>query len=87
MFAFRLNDDERPYTVFDIASRLREHGWLVPAYTYPANREDVAALRIVVKNGFTQDLADMLITDLTATVAHLDQLKEPLPQHPTSFHH
>ena len=36
----------------------------MPAYTFPKNREDIAALRIVVRNGFTHDLADLLLDDL-----------------------
>jgi hypothetical protein len=27
------------YTVFDVSARLRAQGWLVPAYTFPENRE------------------------------------------------
>ena len=60
MFAFALKPEITNYTVFDVSRMLREKGWLVPAYRFPANREDLAALRVVVKNGFTQDLADFL---------------------------
>jgi glutamate/tyrosine decarboxylase-like PLP-dependent enzyme len=52
---------EQNYSVFDVSAALREHGWLVPAYTFPANREDLSVLRIVVRNGFTHDLADLLL--------------------------
>ena len=60
----RSTDADRPYTVFDVSERLRDRGWLVPAYTFPENRQDLAALRIVVRNGFSRDLADLLIADL-----------------------
>ena len=40
------------FTVFDVSAGLRERGWLVPAYTFPENRTDLAVLRIVVRNGF-----------------------------------
>ena len=39
---------------------MRERGWQVPAYTFPENRTDLAALRVVVRRGFTHDMADML---------------------------
>jgi glutamate decarboxylase len=55
---------EQNYSVFDVSAALREHGWLVPAHTFPANREDLSVLRIVVRNGFTHDLADLLLGDL-----------------------
>ncbi len=53
-----------PYTVYDVSDRLRYHGWQVPAYTMPDNATDVAVLRIVVREGFTLDLADTLLTHL-----------------------
>ncbi len=64
VFAFRLRDPAPGYTVFDLSERLRERGWLVPAYTLPADLTDTAVLRIVVRNGFSPDLADVLVDDL-----------------------
>jgi glutamate decarboxylase len=65
VLAFEITEDV-PYTVYDISDRLRYHGWQVPAYTMPDNATDVAVLRIVVREGFTLDLADSLINDLRA---------------------
>jgi glutamate decarboxylase len=79
VFAFTLQDTNAPYTVFDLADRMRESGWLIPAYTFPENRQDLAALRIVIRNGMSRDLADLLTTDLQQHVLVLEQLKEPLP--------
>ena len=89
VFAFTLDGTDRPYTVFDVSERLRDRGWLVPAYTYPENRQDVAALRIVVRNGMSRDLADLLLADLRRHVAALDAMPAPLPQpeHRHGFHH
>ena len=61
MFAFTLRTSVDNYTVFDVSNALRERGWQVPAYTFPENRTDLAALRVVVRRGFTHDLADMLV--------------------------
>jgi len=63
VFAFALKEVTN-FTVFDLSERLRDRGWLVPAYTFPANREDLAALRIVVKEGFSRDMADLLLKDI-----------------------
>jgi glutamate decarboxylase len=88
VFAFSLKEGTGNYTVFDLSDRLRDRGWLVPAYSFPENREDLAALRIVVKNGFSRDLADLLLADLKRHVTYLDRLKTPLPQANTGgFHH
>lgn len=71
VFAFRVSDPQAGFTVFDVSERLRTRGWLVPAYTFPANLQDVAVLRVVVRNGFTRDLADVLVSDLRHHVAAL----------------
>jgi glutamate decarboxylase len=89
VFAFTLDDTDRSYTVFDVSERLRDRGWLVPAYTFPENRQDLAVLRIVVRNGFSHDLADLLIADLRRHLACLDALPAPLPRPAggDGFHH
>jgi glutamate decarboxylase len=60
----------------------------VPAYTFPKNREDLAALRVVVRRGFTMDVADMLLDDLRKKVKHLEKLEAPVyGSDPGGFHH
>ena len=80
VFAFTIDDADRPYTVFDVSERLRDRGWLVPAYSFPENRQDLAALRIVIRNGVSHDLADLLIDDLRRHIEYLDQLPAALPR-------
>jgi glutamate decarboxylase len=78
VLAFRLADpDAAGYTVFDLSERLRMRGWLVPAYTFPANLQDVAVLRMVVRNGFSKDLAELLIADLRKQVEALSAAPQP----------
>src|SRR5258705_9180511 len=60
VFAFTTTPETTTFDVFDVSRRLRERGWLVPAYTFPEHRTDLAVLRIVVRNGVTHDLADLL---------------------------
>ena len=64
VFAFKLADGQAAYSVFDLSERLRERGWLVPAYALPANLAGTEVLRIVVRNGFSRDLADLFLADL-----------------------
>ncbi len=89
VFAFKLRDDVTNYSVFEVSRALREHGWQVPAYTLPANLEDVAVLRIVVRNGFSADMADILLGHLERAVADdLSKLSKPLPiSRAEGFHH
>ncbi len=88
VFAFRLAEHITDYTVYDISEALRVHGWQVPAYTLPPNLQDTAVLRIVVRNGFGRDLAELLARDLARVTEELAKLG-PLPPHAerTAFHH
>jgi glutamate decarboxylase len=79
VFAFALKPEVENYTVFDISGRLRQRGWLVPAYNFPANREDLAVLRIVVRGGMTHDLAGSLLEHLQEETEYLESLQRPLP--------
>ena len=73
VFAFKMKDDIENYTVFDVSNAIRSRGWQLPAYTFPANRTDLAALRVVVRRGFTHDMADLLIADLKREIALLEK--------------
>jgi glutamate decarboxylase len=79
VFAFALNDDVSNYTVFDVSDRLRQDGWLVPAYAFPENRQDLSVLRIVIRAGMTHEMADLLLDDLRAQTDFLESLDAPLP--------
>ena len=89
VFAFKVADDIDNFTVFDVSVALRERGWLVPAYTFPANRTDLAALRVVVKQGFSNDMADMLVADLERQLPRLHAQSVPVHDNTTasSFRH
>ncbi|MFI2838366.1 glutamate decarboxylase [Mycolicibacterium sp. PDY-3] len=71
--AFRLATDT-PYTVFDISAMLRSYGWQVPAYTMPDDATDVAVLRIVVREGFSANLARALRDDLVEVLGKLSKV-------------
>jgi glutamate decarboxylase len=78
---------EQPFTVFHVSDQLRTHGWQVPAYTMPADATDVAVLRIVVREGFSLDLADALLDALRDTVDHLTRYPPVHPPEPAHFSH
>jgi len=87
VFAFRLKDASR-YSVYDVSERLRTRGWQVPAYSMPPDASAVAVLRIVVREGFSRDMADMLIADIVNVVNELEAAPPLQPKAPTEgFHH
>ena len=77
MFAFKLKDEVDNFTVFDVSAALREHGCLVPAYTFPEHRADLAALRVVVRRGMTHDMADLLVAALQRELPRLQRQAAP----------
>ena len=72
--AFKLSGDFG-YNEFDISASLRSYGWQVPAYTMPDGAQDISVLRVVVREGFSADLARSLWEDLHAVLDHLDALR------------
>ncbi|GAA2426846.1 glutamate decarboxylase [Streptomyces mauvecolor] len=90
VFAFTTAPEVHRYDVFDVSRRLRERGWLVPAYTFPANREDLSVLRVVCRNGFSSDLGALLLEDLGRLLPELRRQPGPLGRDEsvaTAFHH
>ncbi len=62
--ALRATDPDGPIHLDELSHRLREHGWIVPAYTLPPNAQHVTVLRMVVKENFSRDMVDMLAHDV-----------------------
>jgi glutamate decarboxylase len=78
------------YTLYDFADRLRSRGWQVPAYSMPANREDLVVQRILVRHGVSRDLASLLIEDMKRTLDYF--AKHPMQNslsedEGSGFHH
>ncbi|KAL5215613.1 hypothetical protein ABZP36_007014 [Zizania latifolia] len=71
LVAFSLRDSSR-YTVFEVAESLRRFGWILPAYTMPADAEHVAVMRVVIREDFGRSLAERLIADLGKVMADMD---------------
>jgi glutamate decarboxylase len=68
-----------PYTLFDLADRLRQRGWQVPAYTLPENVTDVAVQRVLVRQGLSRDMAALMIKDFQTAIAHFDKHPVSVP--------
>jgi glutamate decarboxylase len=49
----------------------------VPAYSFPENRQDLVALRVVVRNGYSRDIADMFLDDLKRVLERLEKQQSP----------
>ena len=89
VFAFTTSEHVKGWDVFALSRRMRERGWQLPAYTFPANREDLAVLRVVVRNGFSMDLAELFFGELAAAVDSLNEeaSSDKVLSGPTGFRH
>ncbi len=70
---------EFSFNLFDLSDRLRSRGWLVPAYSMPANREDLVVQRVLVRHGTSKDIADMLLDDIRRSLDYFDRHPVSIP--------
>nr|AQM32552.1 glutamate decarboxylase 2 [Caragana korshinskii] len=77
LVAFSLKDSSQ-HTVFEIADQLRRFGWIIPAYTMPADAQHITVLRVVIREDFSCGLAERLVSDIDKVVQLLDTLPSPL---------
>jgi len=63
IIAFR-QKKETEYSLLQLSHKLKEKGWIVPAYHLPKNVENIEIMRIVVRENFTQDMASILVDDI-----------------------
>jgi glutamate decarboxylase len=73
--AFYLDDQPRIFTEFDLADKLAEKGWMVPAYKMvpridqPDHQQNL--MRIVTRNDFNDAKRTKLMRDMRAAIAEL----------------
>lgn len=73
LVAFALKDSSR-HTVFEISDTMRRFGWIIPAYTMPADAEHVAVLRVVIREDFNRSFAERLVSDLQKVMVEIEGL-------------
>lgn len=71
---FRFAEGYDPgYNLYELSDRLRTRGWLVPAFSLPAHVEDITVMRVMVRQGFTMDMAALLVADMKRAMDFLTQ--------------
>lgn len=72
LIAFEL-DDKVPFDVFSLSKRMRERGWIIPAYTLPKNAEDRAIMRIVIRLTLSREQINILYKDLITACEDIER--------------
>jgi glutamate decarboxylase len=68
---WRIREGADPgYTLYDLADRLRERGWQVPAYTLTGTASDIVVQRVLVRLGVSLDMTSVLVDDFRDAIAH-----------------
>lgn len=91
VFSWRLKEGyPSNWNLYDLSQQLRTFGWQVPAYPLPPDMENVTIMRVVVRNGFSMNMAQLFLMNLIQAVSFLDSFNRSLPHDPKydiSFHH
>ncbi len=70
-------DKHAKWTLYDLQAVLQQSGWMVPAYTMPKDIDHIVVMRVVVRQGMSRDMADMLLGDIRNAVEQFEKLEYP----------
>lgn len=68
--------DTPDFTPFQLSQKLRETGWMLPAYNLPENANDITVMRVVVRETFSRDMAEAFYGDLIKAYQFLDETEK-----------
>ncbi|MCA9711496.1 MAG: glutamate decarboxylase [Myxococcales bacterium] len=66
------------FTAYDISAKMKERGWIVPAYTLAKDADHVSVVRVVVREGLSRDMAGLLLDDFRRAGMELGALPPEL---------
>ncbi len=52
------------FNLYDLSEKLRARGWQIASYSLPADAQDTVIQRVVIRHGFSHDMAQLLIDDM-----------------------
>jgi glutamate decarboxylase len=78
--------DESKFNAADLVQTLAQKGWVIPAFSMPADAQNVNVMRMNVKETFSRDMAEILISDIKAALKKLEHTQHA-PYHSMSKHH
>jgi glutamate decarboxylase len=62
-----------PYSLFDLSAKLLERGWQVPAFNLSGEASDITIMRVMVRQGVSMDMAQLLIDDMKRAIEHFER--------------
>lgn len=61
------------YSLYDLSDRMRMRGWLVSAYSMPADIQETVVMRVVLRHGFSVDMASMFVEDVKHCLEYFEK--------------
>jgi glutamate decarboxylase len=61
------------FDLYQLSDVLRERGWLLPAYSLPANCEETIVQRVLLRHGCSIDLMELLLVDMNRAISRLTE--------------
>lgn len=89
--AWMLKKDIDPgFNLYDLSDRMRMRGWQIASYSLPANCQDMVIQRVLIRHGFSHDMAQLMIDDLKRCIDYF--IQHPVVNNSTKkdsegFHH
>ena len=71
--AVTLDRRVRNFNEFDVSAKVREHGWVLSAYTMPPDAQEVRSLRVVVRPHLNLTVIDTLANDIIGACQFLEK--------------
>lgn len=85
--SWTLADDKTAgFTLYELADRLRNRGWQVPAYPLPAHRDGTIIQRALIRHGIAFDKVMLLAKDIESAIGELTD-NAPRAALRSGFHH
>ncbi|HEY4350172.1 MAG TPA: glutamate decarboxylase [Paraburkholderia sp.] len=71
--AVTLDSKVKNFNEFDVSNKVREKGWVLSAYSMPADAQDVMSLRVVVRPHINHNVACLLGRDIVSACEYLEK--------------
>lgn len=72
--AWMLKKDVNPgFNLYDLSDRMRTRGWQIASYSLPSDCEDMVIQRVLIRHGFSRDMAELLIEDLKRCIDYFQK--------------
>ncbi|MHC5224982.1 glutamate decarboxylase [Ignatzschineria sp. LJL83] len=71
--SWTLEKENAGYSLYDLSDRLRMRGWQVSAYSMLPNMQETVIMRLVLRHGFSYEMADLFIEDVQRALDYFEK--------------